>query len=181
MLLGPGSPAGIRDPVTWEKGEESLREKLRRMSSPRHWDVALVLPRGLCPPPATAETGLACPVQWAFPPSLHILESRATKFQVLAFTEAGDTVTADHCCKWLPWQPSISPLCWASLATCPFQQSGMRNSYVTEFACLVPIADNGRYTYALSSSIRFRVERRHGVGPLVRKQISNPCPAEPLH
>ena len=84
-------------PSRRKKGEESLREKLRRMSSPRHWDVALVpFPEDFAPPPATAETGPACPVKWAFPPSLHILESRATKFQVLAFAEAGDTVTADH-------------------------------------------------------------------------------------
>ena len=65
------------------------------MSSPRHWDVAL-FPEDFAPSPTPAETGLACPVQWAFPPSLHILESRATKFRVLAFAEAGDTVTADH-------------------------------------------------------------------------------------
>ena len=84
-------------PSRRKKGEESLRDKLRRMSSPRHWDVALVpFPADFAPPPATAETGLACPVKWAFPPSLLILESRATKFRVLAFAEAGDTVTADH-------------------------------------------------------------------------------------
>ena len=81
-------------PSRRKKGEESLRDKLRRVSSPRHWDVALVpFPAD---PPATAETGLACPVKWEFPPSLLILESRATKFRVLAFAEAGDTVTADH-------------------------------------------------------------------------------------
>ena len=84
-------------PSRRKKGEESLRDKLRRMSSPRHWDVALVpFPADFAPPPATAETGLACPVKWEFPPSLLVLESRATKFRVLAFAEAGDTVTADH-------------------------------------------------------------------------------------
>ena len=84
-------------PSRRKKGEESLREKLRRMSSPRHWDVALVpFPADFAPPPAPAETGLACPVKWEFPPSLHILESRATQFRVLAFAEVGDTVTADH-------------------------------------------------------------------------------------
>ena len=84
-------------PSRRKKGEESLRDKLRRVSSPRHWDVALVpFPADFAPPPATAETGLACPVKWEFPPSLLILESRATKFRVLAFAEAGDTVTADH-------------------------------------------------------------------------------------
>ena len=84
-------------PSRRKKGEESLRDKLRRMSSPRYWDVALVpFPADFAPPPATAETGLACPVKCEFPPSLLILESRATKFRVLAFAEAGDTVTADH-------------------------------------------------------------------------------------
>ena len=79
------------------KGEESPCEKLRRMSSPRTWDVALVpFPEDFAPLPTQAETGLACPVSWEFPPSLCILESKPTKFRVLATAEEGDTVTADH-------------------------------------------------------------------------------------
>ena len=84
-------------PSRKKKGEESPTEKLRRMSSPRTWDVALVpFPEDFAPPPAPAETGLACQVSWAFPPSLLVLESKPTKFRVLAVAEAGDTVTADH-------------------------------------------------------------------------------------
>ena len=48
------------------------------------------------PLPTPTETGLACPAPWAFPPSLCVLEPRATKLRVLAIAEAGDTVTADH-------------------------------------------------------------------------------------
>ena len=48
------------------------------------------------PLPTPAETGQACPPPWAFPPSLCVLESRATEFRVLAIAEAEDTVTADH-------------------------------------------------------------------------------------
>ena len=97
MLLGPSSSAGLRDPVTQEK-----RRGVAKGETPTHeqstpLDVALApFPEDFAPPPTPAETGLACPVKWAFPPSLHILESRATKFRVLAFAEAGDTVTADH-------------------------------------------------------------------------------------
>ena len=91
LLLGFVSPSRKR------KGEESPSEKLRRLSSPRHWDVALVpFPEDFAPLPTPTETGLACPAPWAFPPSLRVLESRANKFRVLAMAEAGDTVTADH-------------------------------------------------------------------------------------
>ena len=84
-------------PSRKRKGDESPSEKLRRLSSPRHWDVALVpFPEDFVPLPTPTETGLACPAPWAFPPSLCVLESRATKFRVLAIAEAGDTVTADH-------------------------------------------------------------------------------------
>ena len=84
-------------PSRKRKGDESPSEKLRRLSSPRHWDVALVpFPEVFVPLPTPTETGLACPAPWAFPPSLCVLESRATKFRVLAIAEAGDTVTADH-------------------------------------------------------------------------------------
>ena len=48
------------------------------------------------PLPTPTETGLACPAPWAFPPSLCVLEPRATKLRVLAIAEAGGTVTADH-------------------------------------------------------------------------------------
>ena len=84
-------------PSRKRKGEESPSEKLRRLSSPRHWDVALVpFPEDFAPLPTPTETGLACPAPWAFPPSLRVLERRANKFRVLAIAEAGDTVTADH-------------------------------------------------------------------------------------
>ena len=84
-------------PSRKRKGDESPSEKLRRLSSPRHWDVALApFPEDFVPLPTPTETGLACPAPWAFPPSLCVLESRATKFRVLAIAEAGDTVTADH-------------------------------------------------------------------------------------
>ena len=59
--------------------------------------VALVpFPEEFVPLPTSTETGLACPAPWAFPPSLCVLESRATKIRILAIAEAGDTVTADH-------------------------------------------------------------------------------------
>ena len=84
-------------PSRKRKGDESPSEKLRRLSSPQHWDVALVpFPEDFVPLPTPTETGLACPAPWAFPPSLCVLESRATKFRVLAIAEAGDTVTTDH-------------------------------------------------------------------------------------
>ena len=84
-------------PSRKRKGEESSSEKLRRLSSPRHWDVALVpFPEDFVPLPTSTETGLACPAPWAFPPSLRVLEPKANKFRVLAIAEAGDTVTADH-------------------------------------------------------------------------------------
>ena len=53
-------------------------------------------PEEFVPLPTSAETGLACTAPWAFPPSLCLLESRATRIRVLAIAEAGDTVTADH-------------------------------------------------------------------------------------
>ena len=96
------------------KGEESTYDKVLRMSSPRAWEVALVpFPEDFAPLPTQAETGLACPVRWGFPPSLCILESKPTKFRVVAIAEVGDTVTADHLL-WPPW-----PLVFQ--ATCPFR------------------------------------------------------------
>ena len=65
LLLAFVSPSRKR------KGDESPSEKLRRLSSPRHWDVALVpFPEDFVPLPTPTETGLACPAPWAFPPSL---------------------------------------------------------------------------------------------------------------
>ena len=91
LLLAFVSPSRKR------KGDESPSDKLRRLSSPRHWDVALVpFPEDFVPLPTPTETGLACPAPWAFPPSLCVLEPRAIKLRVLAIAEAGDTVTADH-------------------------------------------------------------------------------------
>ena len=85
-----------------QKGEESPYDKVRRLSSPRAWDVALVdvalvpFPEDFAPLPTQAETGLACQVSWDFPPSLKVMESRPTRFRVVGFAEVGDTVTADH-------------------------------------------------------------------------------------
>ena len=91
LLLAFATPSRKR------KGDEAPSEKLRRLSSPRHWDVALVpFPAEFVPLPTPTETGLACSAPWAFPPSLCVLESRATRTRVLAIAEAGDTVTADH-------------------------------------------------------------------------------------
>ena len=91
LLLAFATPSRKR------KGDEAPSEKLRRLSSPKHWDVALVpFPEEFAPLPTSAETGLACTAPWAFPPSLCVLESRATRIRVLAIAEAGDTVTADH-------------------------------------------------------------------------------------
>ena len=79
------------------KREETTYDKVLRMSSPRAWDIALVpFPEDFDPLPTQAETGLACPVKWEFPPSLCLLEAKPTKFQVVAIAEVGDTVTADH-------------------------------------------------------------------------------------
>ena len=62
LLLAFVSPSRKR------KGDESPSEKLRRLSSPRHWDVALVpFPEDFVPLPTPTETGLACPAPWAFP------------------------------------------------------------------------------------------------------------------
>ena len=91
LLLAFATPSRKR------KGDEAPSEKLRRLSSPKHWDVALApFPEEFAPLPTSAETGLACTAPWAFPPSLCVLESRATRIRVLAIAEAGDTVTADH-------------------------------------------------------------------------------------
>ena len=74
LLLAFATPSRKR------KGDEAPSEKLRRLSSPRHWDVALVpFPEEFVPLPTSAETGLACSAPWAFPPSLCVLESRATR------------------------------------------------------------------------------------------------------
>ena len=57
-------------PSRKRKEEESPSEKLRRLSSPRHWNVALVpFPEDFVPLPPT-ETGLVCPAPWVFPPGL---------------------------------------------------------------------------------------------------------------
>ena len=62
LLLAFVSPSRKR------KGEELPSEKLRRLSSPRHWDVASVpFPEDFVPLPTPTETGLACPAPWAFP------------------------------------------------------------------------------------------------------------------
>ena len=80
-----------------QKGEESPYDKVRRLSSPRAWEVAFVPFRGdFAPLPTQAETGLACQVSWDFPPSLKVLESKSTRFRVVDVAEVGDTVTADH-------------------------------------------------------------------------------------
>ena len=56
LLLAFVSPSDKR------KGEESPSEKLRRLSSPRHWDVALVpFPEDFAPLPTPTQTGLARP------------------------------------------------------------------------------------------------------------------------
>ena len=93
-------PLTARATQSWprkRKGDESPSEKLRRLSSSRHWDVALVpFPEDFVPLPTPTETGPACPAPWAFPRSLCALEPRATKLRVLAIAEAGDAVTADH-------------------------------------------------------------------------------------
>ena len=50
-----------------QKGEESPYDKVRRLSSPRAWDVALVpFPEDFAPLPTQAETGLACQVSAGF-------------------------------------------------------------------------------------------------------------------
>ena len=87
----------LATPSRKKKGEESPSEKLRRVSSPRNWDVALA------PFPEDFDT----PVKWAFPPSLHILEPRPMKFRVLAIAEAGDTVTASY--RWPPLAAEHKP------------------------------------------------------------------------
>ena len=77
-------------PSRKRKGEESPSEKLRRLSSPRHWDVALVpFPEDFVPLPTPTETGLACPAQWAFPPSLCWQLRRRETLSLLT-----------TCCKW---------------------------------------------------------------------------------
>lgn len=78
-------------------GQESHYDRVRRQSSPRSWDVALVpFPGDFAPLPTTQETGAAHEAQWSFPPSLQVLVSRAVSFQLLALAEVGSTVTADH-------------------------------------------------------------------------------------
>ena len=80
-----------------QKGEESPYDRVRGLSSPRAWEVALVpFPENFAPLPTQAQTGLACQAGWEFPPSLKVLESRPVRFRVVAIAEVGDTVTADH-------------------------------------------------------------------------------------
>ena len=80
-----------------QKGEESNYDRVRRQSSPRAWDVALVpFPGDFAPLPTLIETGFAHETKWEFPPSLPFLESRTIRFQLIALAEVGDTVTADH-------------------------------------------------------------------------------------
>ena len=131
MLLGPSSPAGIRDSVTQEKGRGVAEGQ-----TPTH---VVPFPADLPPRPATVETGLACPVKWEFPPSLLIVESRATKFRVLAFAEAGDTVTADHLLQMATLTAEHKPTVLGIPGRAHSIQSGMHNSCVTEFACPVQL------------------------------------------
>ena len=56
-----------------QKGEELPYDRVRRLSSPRSWDVALPFPGDFAPLPTLTETGLACHVGWEFPPSLNVL------------------------------------------------------------------------------------------------------------
>ena len=59
LLLALATPSRKR------KGEESPSEKLRRISSPRNWDVALVpFPEDFAPPPTPAETGPGKSTTW---------------------------------------------------------------------------------------------------------------------
>ena len=50
-----------------------------------------------------------CPDSWNFPPSLRILESKSTKFRVVAIAEVGDTVTADHPIQMATLAPEHKP------------------------------------------------------------------------
>ena len=80
-----------------QKGEEPPLERIRRQSSPRSWDVALVpYPADFAPLPTQSETGLACPLDWGFPPSLQVLTATPTRLLLVAIADVGDTVTADH-------------------------------------------------------------------------------------
>ena len=55
-------------------GQESYYDRVRRQSSPRSWDVALVpFPGDFAPLPTLQETGAAQEAQWDFPPSLTVL------------------------------------------------------------------------------------------------------------
>ena len=104
------------------KEDEAPSEKLRRLSSPRHWNVAEVpFPEEFVLLPTPTETGLACSVPWAFPPSLCVLESRATRIRVLAIAEARDTVTADHLLQMACLAAEHKPTVLEISAKCPFR------------------------------------------------------------
>ena len=91
-------------------GQESYYDRVRRQSSPRSWEVALVpFPGDFAPLPTLQETGAAQEAQWNFPPSLSELTSRAVSFQLLALAEVGSTVTADHLVQMATMPPKHKP------------------------------------------------------------------------
>ena len=135
------------------KGDELPSEKLCRLSSPRHWDVALVpFPEDFVPLPTPTETGQACPAPWAFPPSLCVPEPRATKLRVLAIAEAGDTVTADHFCKWPLGCRAQTHSAGYSGPSAHSVSTRMHGSPFAELACPLPAADLRQYNAILPPS-----------------------------
>ena len=139
LLLAFVSPSRKR------KGDESPSEKLRRLSSSRHWAVALVsFPEDFVPLPTPTETGLACTAPWAFPPSLCVLEPRATKLRVLAI---GGSSRYGHC---RPPFANGQLGCRAQTHSAGYSgpsahsvQTRMHCSPFAELACPLPAADPG--------------------------------------
>ena len=93
-----------------QNGQESNYDRVRRLSSPRSWDVALVpFPGDFAPLPTLQETGIAQETKWGFPPSLTVLKSRAISLQLIALAEVGSTVAADHLVQMATMPPEHKP------------------------------------------------------------------------
>ena len=128
-----------------QKGEESPYDRVRRLSSPRSREVALVpFPGDFAPLPTQTETGLACSAGWEFPPNLKVLESRPIHFWLVVLAEVGDTVTADHLIQMATLPAERKPTALGIPAHLPIPYHfRMCTGHAAEFACFVHVAGHG--------------------------------------
>ena len=114
--------------------EESSYDRVRRLSSPRSWDVALVpFPGDFVPLPTLQETGIAQEAEWGFLSSLAVLKSRAISFpcarRTRQYGHGGSPSSNGH--------NAARAQANGAWDTCPFAGPvpvGMRSCYAPELA-----------------------------------------------